>query len=686
MILKRIPFCGLILPLLLPLITSAQVQQDMDWLDWGYTAEMRGEYDRALEIWREGRSRMDQPDSRLGLAFIRLATEQRLSEWYSEATDMYLWAISHPYVGGNRGVISRELDRLKPIVGESIYRQWHRWLEASHEQLPTDVRGFWIQSDPTPDDPMNERLIEHWIRIAEARRHFARNRLSPLQTDDRGLLYVRYGRPDRRVSGVLTLDGQRTVRWFEHQIAGTGLWLQTEGSGSEGSAGSVGSEGSVEGGPHRTEAASAFRANDLNSWIEAYVRPYHRGPEYEVWIYDEPGEADGPSPLIVLFGTDIHTGRFRQIESVGEFVPLQAYQGDRNRASGQPGLVRRGVSPALLLQMIYYEQLSGIHPWFSDQLIALQRTWLEQGKEIFKAPDLAHRTAAREALKIQSGRLPRQISTEEGRLPRVPLQVHQYRLLDEALEPVIVTFLESRPGQALRQEPEAQAADYTLQHAFLDYNQRWQVRAHEVHHPQTDEMTGRPDQVVQSVFITPHTGENFQAGSVQLLSTESDVPGLSELFPANLRGLGTVRNRQPEPLVSQPGELELADLILGYQDELPEDYPFTFRVANDQTIAADESLILHFEVYNLEPVPSSGFTRFELTYRIYPVLESGSLQTGDEAFYLTIRFEDDRTRLVEDLEIQTASLSSGLYELQVTIQDLVSRQQKRRSIRFEVTE
>jgi hypothetical protein len=117
---------------------------------------------------------------------------------------------------------------------------------------------------------------------------------------------------------------------------------------------------------------------------------------------------------------------------------------------------------------------------------------------------------------------------------------------------------------------------------------------------------------------------------------------------------------------------------------LPDDYPFQFRVANDQTIPADESLILHFEVYNLEH-RSNGFTHFELTYRIFPVLEDGTLDRDEEQFYLTINFEDDRSRVIEDLEIQTTSLDSGLYELQVYITDMVNNQERNRNIRFEVT-
>jgi len=284
-------------------------------------------------------------------------------------------------------------------------------------------------------------------------------------------------------------------------------------------------------------------------------------------------------------------------------------------------------------------------------------------------------------------------------LPAIPIDVHQYRLLDEDMNPMIVTFIESRPGVAVMKDfeinaeiapgtgapsPEDSLSDYRLNHRLLVFDSEWDESERKEHEPSLNIFSDLQREVIQSVFITGHEGHNFQSIAAKLLNVNPGSESLyPQIFPKELRGLGTIKNRQPEPLETDPEYLELADLILGYQDDVPEDYPFTFRVANDQMIPSDQSLVLHFEVYNLRPRPS-GFTHFELTYRIYPVEEDGTLKTDEEAFYLTINFEHDETMVIEDLEIQTSDLSGGLYELQVLVEDQESGQQRNRNIRFEV--
>ena len=96
-----------------------------------------------------------------------------------------------------------------------------------------------------------------------------------------------------------------------------------------------------------------------------------------------------------------------------------------------------------------------------------------------------------------------------------------------------------------------------------------------------------------------------------------------------------------------------------------------------------ETLALHFEVYNLKVQPN-GFSRFELTYRILPVDESGQILTDQTEFILTLNFTSEESRLVENLEIETADLMPGLYELRVQISDVNTSQQVNRGTRFEV--
>lgn len=672
---------SLLLLMFAPGVTSGQFY-DAEWFEQGLLAEFRGDYERALTIWLDARDELESPDSRIGLEFIRVVTEQDMDEYYEKATDMYLWAISSPFTGVNKAAMRQEIERLRPIAGDGIYRQWLTWFEERNERLASDIRGFWIQMDPTPGGNINERLIEHWQRIAYSRANFVKNSNTVYGTDDRANIYIRYGQANHRRAGVLTIDNQNLGRWLARQFENAGFREEPEENQQE----------QIQ--LRRDEESDSFEM------LEEYVFQFHESPEYEIWVYQSVSESI-EQPLIFIFGTDVRTGEYHIQKSIDDFIPQRAYLSDQRSQTNRSEFVRQGLTPALALQLLYYEQLIHINPFFENRLNNMRESFINQGPLAYSSLDLALKSQNRELLEMRTGGAPREVSTVGRLLPAIPIEVHQYRLLDEGLNPLIVTFIESRPKSALMKDfeinaeiapgtgasvPEDSLSDYRLNQKLLVYNSDWDELERNEHEPLLDIFKDVERDIIQSVFISNHYGNNFQSVATQLMNVNPDSESLyPTIFPRELRGLGTIKNRQPEPLEADPESLELADLILGYQDEVPDDYPFTFRVANDQMIPSDQSLVLHFEVYNLRPRPS-GFTHFELTYRIYPVQDDGTLKTDEEAFYLTINFEHDETRVVEDLEIQTTELSGGLYELQVLVEDQVDGQQRNRNIRFEVLE
>jgi GWxTD domain-containing protein len=70
-----------------------------------------------------------------------------------------------------------------------------------YENLPESaqlnfLRQFWKAQDPTPDTPVNERLIQHLQRMHYVETNFSRtNTQEPIDTD-RGRVYIKYGPPD----------------------------------------------------------------------------------------------------------------------------------------------------------------------------------------------------------------------------------------------------------------------------------------------------------------------------------------------------------------------------------------------------------------------------------------------------------------------------------------------------------
>jgi len=686
--------CLSIILILAGVFNTVSAQSDeSEWLERGLLAESRGNPEEALQIWAEAIRELEKPFSRLGFEYIRLAAEHGLQTYYSNASVFYDYALSEPFRDVNRASVRQEIKRLQPLTGSGIYRQWSEWFEEQNDALITDMRGFWKQLDPTPGSSVNERLIEHWQRIAHSRKTYTRNHRTIFDGDERGLVHVRYGEPDRIKRGVLTIDNQTLGQWISRQFNSAEPPRDPEG-----------------GQPSPQPFADRGEQRDPFAQLEEYVFQFHTQPEYEIWIY-EPLTDASDYPLIFIFGIDPQSGEFIRLQSPDDFIPERAYLSDQRNQSQVPGFVRLGLTPALALQMLYYEQLADIDPWFREQLNAIRSLYVDQGPSVQRSLDLSIRNRNRELLEIRMADSPTEISTETRHLPEIPIDLYQYRLLDESLEPVLISFLETRPTPALISDltwsPEHSGEDfqetgdttlvhhrelvdqYELAHQLLVYTTDWDEELILVDTPSLEHLPeSGQDAIIQSVFLSSHSGQRFQSASATLVHENGEqLNRYSPLYPPMLRGLGGLKSQQPSPLINIPGQLELADLILGFRDDhLPESYPFSFRVANDQTIPADESLVLHFEVYNLTPNPDTDFTRFELTYHIYPVLEDGTVVSGEEEFYLTIRFEDDRTRVVEDLEIRTSDLRRGLYELQVYIRDLEGEQEQRRDIRFEVTD
>ena len=651
----------------------------------------RGNTTEALSTWQEYYDEQERVDSRVGIEYIRVVTSNNISDRFDDATNMYYKALTNGVGVNSRIAIRQEIERLKPIVGDGIYRQWTEWWDEENSELHSDMRGYWVQLDPTPSTQVNERLIEHWKRIASAQKQFTRNSSTIYGTDDRALIYVRYGEPDRVQRGILTLQDLNIKPWLQRQM------LQQE--------------------PDRSE-----RGGDRRPWIERQeeilenaIYDFHRYPEYEVWFYDNMLE-DSNDSLPFIFGTNAENDQFEYHSSIDALIPERAFYPDQRRGTDrdrdrdtEPGesaqFVRAGITPALMLQMLYYEQLTPVDPYFENRLNTLRTRVLEQGIDALQGLDLAFRTESADIINRRAVRASRQLSSFRSQLPQVPIGVYQYRFLDEDLNPYLITFLESTPKEAFlidfnRNRPSGLSLEeveqaghveeilpqYSLSHSLQLYDSGWNVTDQKQENPPIHLNRDTQRDVSSTVFTLPHETRMRQSASVELMNSDDESRPIFETpYPKTLRGLGSVHFRQPEPLQSHPDSLQFADLVLGYQMLEESDTPFSFIVANDQVIPWQETLVLHFEVYNLQ-MQDNGFSQFELTYRILPVDDDGNIETDRTEFVLTLNFTSEEPRLIEALEIETADLTPGLYELQVDIIDVNTHQEKYRSTRFEVVE
>ncbi len=677
-----------LLPLIvLAVLTDAIHAQPQRAYERGLEELYRGNTTQALDIWYNGYRDIRYVDARIGLEYIRVVTENRMREYYEPATEMYYRAVLDGSGIDSRVAIRQEINRMRPIIGEGIYRQWVNWWEKSDNRLASDMRGFWVQHDPTPSGIANERLIEHWLRIAASREKFTRNTITAYGTDERALIYVRYGEPDRTRRGILTLQSLNMKQWLRNQL-NPYTDIDEELSGRD-----ERNRGSVE-------------DEDLLVRLTDAIYEFHRYPEYEIWFYDQLA-IEGDEAIAFIFGTDVRSEEFRLQTSIEDFIPERAFHTERVRQQEGVEFTRAGITPALMLQLLYYEQLTQIDPFFNTRLNELQDNVLEQGLQAFRGMDLAFKAESRELLSKRATRAPVELSTYAGVMPSVPIDVYQYRFLDENGQPYILTYVESEAQEAflidyyrnqsksdLSEEP---AADqnlmhlhpyYELSHTLIEYDEEWNVKQKFTDVPEL--LFRRPATEIvpsRSLFRSTHSGRSYQSATVELNNYDPDSRSIDETpFPRSLRGLGKRQFRLPKPLVSHTDSMEVADLILGFESDKATE-PFAFQVANNAVIPADETLVLHFEVYNLKRRDDeTGFTNFELTYRILPVDEDGSAREGQAEFVLTLNFINEYRTVIEDLEIETADLGPGLYDLRVRIIDTETDQERERSVRFEVIE
>lgn len=644
---------------------QAQPSTEASLLQKGHQLEKGGQYHDALQVWATAFTELDSPGLAVGREFIRLATARNLRDQYETASAIYFWGLTAEQVEPNRQALQQELAMLRPLVERSLYKQWERLLEAGDPDLYRELRLFWQQRDPTPATQYNERLIEHWERIAHAQKHFNHKQDPPYSTDDRGLAYVQYGHPDRKVDGRLNIT--------------------------------------------RGEVASVCSQLRLcNSEIMPTVAmDLHTHPYYEIWMYNRPNP-EMEFNLVMIFG-DKARGGFGSVQTVEDFIPARAFSLSDRFNSPSPGTGANNpgekMSPGMVLQWLYYEHFATTDFFFANRFSDLVFRWDRNpgdpslGKHQGPVQQERSRTITLRNLK----RAPPEMSTYIRELPAIPLQEFYYRLLDENNRPIAVTFLESRPAKVLWEDlshnqevlfphdstrAEETLAHYELVHGLQLIDQDGEIISR-YRIPAKLALDIREELPAGSVFTIPYTG----SGQNLILYAElhnhhpDSQPKAETPFSDGLRGLGKLEIELPEPLSADSGNLQMADLVLGWQmqSDAPDEVLFPFVVANDREIPEGQALAIHLEIYHLQK-DGHELMDFTIDYSVRPVRRMEWLRGLDQEFSLTLHQETTEERFVENLEIQTRDLQPGRYILKLKTTDNRSGQTVEREIGFRVIE
>ncbi len=156
-----------------------------------------------------------------------VTSAEALIERDPEVFDAYPYLAGAQWKAGNGDEAMRVFERYFAIVGErevNLYLDLGLVLDseemAEYAALENEGRRaywghYWRSRDPDPKTDVNERLLEHYIRIAWARIEYGQD---TWPFDARGRLYIRYGEPDYR-------SGQgRPVAWS--MVDGDPAWTK----------------------------------------------------------------------------------------------------------------------------------------------------------------------------------------------------------------------------------------------------------------------------------------------------------------------------------------------------------------------------------------------------------------------------------------------------------------------------
>ncbi len=569
-----------------------------------------------LQAWDESGLRAPL-DPRIGLAFIDLVTLHGLTDHYETATAMYLesWSAREPQ---DWEVLREEWSRVAPLFRAERRDSVGRSLESGNVLGRGDVQRFWIERDPDPSTPVNERLIEHWERVQYARDQFTRGRRPPYGTDDRGAIYVRYGPPQEKWSGSLGASEAELRMWINHPV-------------------------------------------DRDR-----IRQFDTNPSYELWVYDKLSSQDF---TYFLFGNRDGTGPFELVDGVEDLIPRQA------KSAGSRMTTPNGLRASHYLQLFYYSDLAKVGGPYARRYSELQQAWgaAESRSMAIGAPAAAPPESRLEALQTRFEQVDRfaprgrperpSISDYDTRSSQVDLIAFCYRVLtpDERTQLKIVALSAPRTDvdQVWRLRSDGLGVDAAdIAHSVL-------VRDENLNGLGTvteQQTTGTGDLTTFTLF---HPGEPLYFTVLAQRSRGGRVDAL----PAQQHLVAGSR------LSGHPDSLEVSDLVLGI--EVPpelEDEALPFPLVPTDRIWRGDVLRVYMEVYRLRGAEDGSYP-YALDFRLEAWNPTADAPRRERTpVSVSYEIEGREAREAQSFDLGVGHLPPGPYRLTVTVTDRVSGQ------------
>lgn len=680
---KRRLLVYLILPILAGFHQLDKEETDIttgDYYQRGLKEKESGNYKDALEIWERAQEKSAPPDFKIGQSYIQLVTEQKISSKYKTASEIYFWGLSDEEVKRNKDFLLTELEYLESIISYKTYKDWKKKIKKNDDSVFDDIHDFWLSKDLTPLTQHNERLLEHWERVAYAKKHFPKKDFKGM--DDRGGIYIKYGEADLVRKGML-LYNPSTVSFLLRDRIDVDL---TSFSSS----------------PAQESMKQAMLFN-----LDIKIRELHSNPTYEVWIYKDLKERR--ESTIFLFGSNGSSGVFRTKESVEDFIPSEAFSmTNRNKFLNislgttessndeeSTGIISRSqdtftnstpsteISPGLIMQIMYYRQFAALDYYFGTRYNEMLKRYQDKATRISKSLAREFEHVNESTFKEMQARAPEEISIYDYKVNQIPMDVFAYRFLDSANTPYLKLFCISEPGHSilyhqLKDNPNETSISYgshKLDAGLFTIDEEGglvETKAKSI----PDLLLEKPSQEVGFVFdfYTPDEVSRISFVNELYANNPSDGNTQSELpdnlaFTGNLLGIGNEELQIPEPLESN--DFTLSDLILGYKSSASHNNEFMpFEISHHQTIPKGKELHLYYELYNLER-EASGRAKFTFTYSIQSKKRGLLKLFGDskDEIKITVNEESTEKTFKNTLVIDTSELDQGEYLLNIEVRN-----------------
>ena len=430
------------------------------------------------------------------------------------------------------------------------------------------------------------------------------------------------------------------------------------------------------------------------------VREYHQYPTFETWVYEN--LASHPDNVIYLFGNTYGGNEMNLKQSVDDFVPSAAYSmternspvsmsilggdsgGDSEEASGDDeedsnvlnqisgGNLGNGerISPALVLQFMYYRQLASLDHYFSAQYDEMLNRYMDVSTPVSRSLARQFQQTNSARMLIANSRAPDEYSSGNDEMFNIGTSIHAYRFYDEELSPELRLYFQDDLEEAVSfdQLKQVNSVD-SISYRNYEIVRTLRVFPDEREAPENitviHQAENEPaDPLTANILEVPLQSDYARISAVsELHNTQVDEGAIrnGSVFRERIKGIAS-SEISVEPSKINRNEFFTSDVILGYTDV---EGSSEVTLAHDRQIPENSAINFYYESYNL-PKNAEGLYSFALTYTIERERSSiGNLLRfwKNEQTSMTITNTNDRPVFDQMLEIVTEKLDPGSYKL-----------------------